>query len=106
MFDFIIKYWIEFLFGIIVVVITTMYKTLLKNVKENKALKDGMKGILHNDIIYRCKKLLIIGYVTLDDLEELEYLFKPYEELGGNGTAKKMMDRVYMLPIKKEEEFK
>ena len=104
MVDFIIKYWIEFLFGILVVGMTTMYKILLKNVKENKALKDGMKGILHNDIIYRCKKFLIIGYVTLDDLEELEYLFKPYKELGGNGTAKKMMDRVYNLPIKKEED--
>lgn len=103
MIEFILKYWIEFLFGLLIAGMSLILKTLLKSAKENKALKDGMKGLLHNDIIYRCKKHLIIGFVTLDDLEELEYLYKPYSELGGNGTAKKMMNRVYQLPIKKEE---
>jgi hypothetical protein len=104
MLDFILKYWIECLFGVIVTGMTFIFKMLLNNAKESKAIKDGMKGILHNDIIYRCKKYLIIGYVTLEDMEELEYLFKPYKLLGGNGTAEKLMNRVYNLPIKNEEE--
>ena len=105
MFEFVVKYWIEFLFGILVTGMGFIFKILLKYAKENEALKEGMKGMLHNEIIYRCKKLLIIGYVTLEDLEELEYLFKPYEGLGGNGTAKKMVERCYSLPVKKEEDF-
>lgn len=103
MFEFIFKYWIEWLFGLVIAGMTLLYKMLQKNIKENNALKNGMKGILHNDIIYRCKKLLIIGEVTPEDLEELEYLYQPYKELGGNGTAQKMMERVYQLPIKRRE---
>ena len=100
--EFIVKYWVEFLFGLIIAGMGTLYKQLRKNIKESNAVKDGIKGMLHNEIIYRCKKLLIIGFVTADDLEELEYLFKPYIALGGNGTAKKLVNRVYELPIKKE----
>ncbi len=103
MMEFIVKYWIEWLFGLIIAGMGIIHRQLKSNINENKAVKDGIKGILHNEIINRCKKLLIIGYVTPDDLEELEYLFKPYKELQGNGTAEKLINKVYELPIKKEE---
>lgn len=104
MIEFIFKYWIEWLFGLIIAGMGVIYRQLRSNINENKAVKDGIKGILHNEIIYRCKKLLIIGYVTPDDLEELEYLFKPYKGLNGNGTAEKLIDRVYNLPLKNDKE--
>lgn len=106
MMEFIVKYWVEWLFGLIIAGMGVIYKQLKSNINQNKAVKDGIKGILHNEIIYRCKKILIIGYVTPDDLEELEYLFKPYKELQGNGTAEKLINRVYQLPMKEMEESK
>ena len=106
MMEFIVKYWVEWLFGLIIAGMGVVYKQLKSNINQNKAVKDGIKGILHNEIIYRCKKILIIGYVTPDDLEELEYLFKPYKELQGNGTAEKLINRVYQLPMKEMEESK
>ena len=106
MMEFIVKYWVEWLFGLIIAGMGVIYKQLKSNINQNKAVKDGIKGILHNEIIYRCKKILIIGYVTPDDLEELEYLFKPYKELQGNGTAEKLINRVYQLPMKEMEEIK
>lgn len=106
MMEFIVKYWVEWLFGLIIAGMGVIYKQLKSNINQNKAVKDGIKGILYNEIIYRCKKILIIGYVTPDDLEELEYLFKPYKELQGNGTAEKLINRVYQLPMKEMEESK
>ena len=41
----------------------------------------------------------ILGY-TKDEYENLyEYLYKPYSALGGNGSAKKVMEEVNKLPI-------
>ena len=40
------------------------------------------------------------GYVTTDDLEELEELNKPYKALGGNGTVKTALEKVKQLPLK------
>ena len=45
------------------------------------------------------------GYITRDEYENLyEYLYKPYEKLGGNGSAKRIMAEVDKLPIRKDKE--
>lgn len=60
-----------------------------------------LKGIGHDRIIYLGKIFCEQGYVTTDEYENLnEYLYKPYIDLGGNGTAKKMMSQVDKLPIR------
>ena len=42
------------------------------------------------------------GWITHDELENLyEYLYKPYENLGGNGSAQRVMREVEKLPIRK-----
>ena len=42
------------------------------------------------------------GWITQDEYENLyEYLYKPYEKLGGNGSAKRIMTEVNKLPIRK-----
>lgn len=41
-------------------------------------------------------------YITQDEYENLKvYLFEPYEKLGGNGSAKRIMQEVDKLPIHK-----
>ena len=41
------------------------------------------------------------GWITKDEYENLyEYLYKPYAELGGNGSAKRVMDEVNKLEIR------
>lgn len=52
MLEFIIKYWMEWGFGIVAGGLTLAYRRLSKKVKEqkdeNKAMKDGLKAILHD----------------------------------------------------------
>lgn len=67
-------------------------------------------GLAHDRICYLGMQYIKRGSITKDEYENLyDYLFKPYEEMGGNGSAKRIMDEVKKLPIsvpaydKKEE---
>lgn len=60
-----------------------------------------LRGIGHDRIIYLGGVFLKQGYVTTDEFENLhDYLFLPYQKLGGNGTAEKVMAEVEKLPTK------
>lgn len=40
------------------------------------------------------------GYITSDEYENLnDYLYAPYAEAGGNGSAKRVMEEVRKLPL-------
>ena len=68
----------------------------------NKSVQTQMLiGLGHDRIVYLGMKYIERGWVTKDELENLvDYLYKPYENMGGNGTAKKIVDDVKKLPIK------
>lgn len=72
-----------------------------KDKKQNNPLNDMVRGLGHDRIIYLGQKYIQNGFVTRDEYENLhDYLFIPYQELGGNGTAEKVMKEVSNLPIK------
>lgn len=59
-------------------------------------------GLAHDRIVYLGMFYIERGYITQDEYENLyEYLYKPYEKLGGNGSAKRIMTEVNKLPIHK-----
>lgn len=68
--------------------------------KKNSTEDEALLGLLHNEIYILCKRYILRGYVMVEELNNLEYLYNPYIELGGNGTAKRLMEEVYKLPLK------
>lgn len=59
-------------------------------------------GLAHDRIIYLGMSYIERGWITQDEYENLhDYLYKPYEEMGGNGSAKKVMQEINKLPIHK-----
>ena len=59
-------------------------------------------GLAHDRIIYLGTRYIERGYITPDEYENLnDYLYQPYAENGGNGSAKRVMEQVKVLPIKK-----
>ena len=67
--------------------------------KDNKAKM--LLGLGHDRIVYLGTQYLKRGYITRDEYENLhDYLYIPYTKLGGNGTAKKVMEEVEELPLK------
>lgn len=80
--------------------ITTIYNNRSK--KQNALIK-LMLGIGHREIVECGLEYIERGYVTKDEYEDLmHYLYQPYIELGGNGTAEKIMESVKKLPIKEK----
>ena len=76
---------------------------------QNRRCNDDSKtrmlmGLGHDRISYLGMVYIQRGNITQDEFENLhDYLYKPYLELGGNGTAKRIMQEVERLPIKKGE---
>ena len=58
-------------------------------------------GLAHERIVTLGMEYIKRGSITKDEYEDLrDYLYKPYEALGGNGSAKRIMLEVDKLEIK------
>lgn len=66
-----------------------------------RTAKDRMiLGLGHAEIFRTAEKYIERDGVTTDELEDLEkYLYKPYKEMGGNGTAETIMHKCHSLQI-------
>ena len=61
-------------------------------------------GLAYSEIINRSEHYIKRGYIETEEYNELnKYLYQPYSEMGGNGTAQKLMTEVQQLPTSKEE---
>lgn len=68
--------------------------------EKNSASNKMLRGLGHEKIMERGMKYIERGWVTRSEYEDLViYLYEPYVGLGGNGSAKKVMDEVKRLPI-------
>lgn len=77
--------------------------TAIWNNHSKKVSTEGkmLRGLAHDRICELGEKYLEQGYVTKDEYENLhDYLFVPYHELGGNGTAAKIVEDVKRLPMR------
>lgn len=85
------------------------FVTAIMQNREKKVSVEGkmLRGLAHDRICNLGEEYIKQGYISKDDYENLhDYLFLPYEELGGNGTAKRIMDEVKKLPLREEEKTK
>ena len=106
MLDWIIKYWVQWLFGLICAALLAAYRHLSKRVKEQeeerKAIKEGLLAILHDRLYAECSRCLAQGSIDTDAMRNLEYLYRSYHALGGNGTGTELYNRAKALPIKND----
>lgn len=63
--------------------------------------KEMLIGLAHDRILSLGMKYIQRGYITRDEYENInQYLYEPYSKLGGNGSAKKIMEELNKLPIR------
>lgn len=74
---------------------------MAKKLDRTSAESEMLRGLGHDRIMELGSKYLVRGWLTPDEYENFhDYLYVPYEKLGGNGTAKHMMERVDKLKIR------
>lgn len=78
-----------------------IWAIVLQRLNKNDNRTKLMVGIAHDRIIFLGMQYIERGSITEDEYENLhDYLYVPYEALGGNGSAKRVMEEVQKLPLK------
>lgn len=93
----IVNYMIPLILGAVIGAVSTKFK---RNKKKEKAIEEGVQALLRNELVRRYREYEIKGELSILDKENIEAMFKQYENLGGNGTVKHLMEELLHLPTK------
>ena len=96
--------WTQVAMPLIVALLTSsgLWALVSKRVDKNNAERKMLVGLAHDRIIHLGMVYIERGCVTQDEYENLnDYLYAPYEKMGGNGSAKRVMEEVRKLPMRK-----
>lgn len=86
--------------GLMKIIDTLVAHRLKKNDNASRALL----ALLHNELYSACGYYLDRGFCSVEDKRNLEYMFVPYQKLGGNGTCKAMYEQCMKMPLHPESE--
>lgn len=104
MLETIAKYWVQWMCGVLAAALLAtwrwVYKKFKQQKKENDAMKDGIKALLHDRLWQAHRIYMAQGYCPLTDKKNVEYIFKPYAALGGNGTGEDAYKDIFDLPTR------
>lgn len=79
---------------------TGFWTYILKRETSKSKESEMLIGLGHDRIISLGMKYIERGNITADEYENLyQYLYVPYKDLGGNGSAERVMCEVSRLPI-------
>lgn len=90
------------LWGVVSKIVLKRMEQAEKRSEKDNAERKMLVGLAHDRIIHLGMVYIQRGYITQDEYENLQvYLYEPYEKMGGNGSAKRVMEEVRKLPIEK-----
>lgn len=109
MWEFIIKYWVEFVFGLIVAGLSAAYAHLAKKFKaeraKNQAIENGLKGILRIQILDTYDKCVDAGRViSVSRKDAIGSVYRSYVALcesheDVDDTIKQLYEEIIHMPI-------
>lgn len=100
--DWILRYWLEALFGIIIGILSIAYRKLSCRVKQQEAIREGIKALLWDRLYSIYHECANANQISVDGLKNAEQIYKQYHALGGNGTGTELFERLCKLPSKGE----
>lgn len=106
--EFILQYWMEFLFGLLIAIMSAWIKSLQNKLKikqvEQNAMRAGMIIVLRGQLSQMCNQYLELGYIPVQDsediLNEAKEVYDAYHAIGGNGTGTKKYEKFLALEIR------
>lgn len=101
--DIAIKYWLEVAFGIVVAILTGLYRKLSKQVKleqeKRKAADDGLQALLRDRIVQAYNEYVVTKKsCPIYGKENVNAMYEAYHKLGGNGTITHLVEQINALP--------
>ncbi len=103
MWDFIAKYWLEFVFGLIVAALSAGYAKISKRLKEEKvrntAIENGVRDILRMQILDTYDRCKAAGSISVSRKDAIDSAYTSYHALGGNGTITQVHNELMAMTI-------
>lgn len=97
--NFIANYWQEALYAVLIFLVGFIAKKIRAYAKKQDSLELGVLAILHDRLWLACTYYIKNDCITAEEMKNLEYLYKGYAGLGGNGTGKELYERCKKLRI-------
>lgn len=98
------EFWVQIIGAIVASALASsgLWTFVQKRMDRKDAKTRMLVGLAHDRIIYLGMTYIERGQITQDEYENLfTYLYEPYAAMGGNGSAKKVIEEVDKLPIHK-----
>lgn len=96
--------WVQIAVPLVAAVLTSsgLWAVVARRADKGDAQRKMLVGLAHDRIVHLGMVYVDRGYVTQDEYENLnDYLYAPYEKMGGNGSAMRVMEEVRRLPMHK-----
>lgn len=96
--------WIQVAVPLAAAVLTSsgLWAVVARRADKGDAERKMLVGLAHDRIVHLGMVYIDRGYITQDEYENLnDYLYAPYEKMGGNGSARRVMEEVRKLPMHK-----
>ena len=77
-----------------------LWAFLGSRLERNNAEKELIIGIGYIELVFFGMQYIERGWITRDEYETMQDLYKPYVKLGGNGSGTKIMKELEKLPIR------
>ena len=78
--------------------IKRLYSRQKAQAARQEAVEEGLQALLHDRIFAIYIECRDKRYASVEDMRNLEYLYRPYHNLGGNGTGTELYERVKDMP--------
>lgn len=95
--------WIQIVITVFTSVLASsgLWAYLAHRTDRRDAKTQMLVGLAHDRILYLGTSYIERGYISNDEYENLhDYLYKPYQKIGGNGSAERVMNEVKRLPTR------
>ena len=104
MYEFIMRYWLEFAFTGTLTLMGIGLKKIAKELKTEKndqqSIKIGVQAILRDRLIQSYNFHLEIGCCSIHDRDNIVNMYAQYHKLGANGVMDGLVDEILALPVK------
>ena len=105
--NYIQSHWVEWLFAIIIALLTAGYKNVSGRLKEeqkkNNAIAEGVQSLLRESIVDNYNKYTDKKFYPIYAKESIKKVYSAYHNLGGNDVATELYHKILEMPEERKE---
>lgn len=103
---FISAHWLEWLFTVVLAVLSWLFKSLRAQLKaeqsRSEAIAEGVQSLLRESIVNNYNHYQDRGFCPIYAKESVKRVYRAYHNLGGNDVATELYSKLLKMPEERE----